>query len=135
MTVDEAIQGLRGYCKPWDAGGAGGNDLASGIKVVLAEVERLRGLLLCASCDTDKPGGPNPAVICRECTVEAVAVAWTCISHRRGEREREDPFQVVARLQAEHVESKAQDWGVETERLICKAAKTTKGKQDEKRMG
>ncbi len=42
MTLDEAIQGLRGYCKPWDEGGAGHNTLTAEIKVVLAEVKRLR---------------------------------------------------------------------------------------------
>ncbi len=56
MTIDEAIEGLRGYCEPYEAGGAGHSTLTAEIKVVLAGVKRLREDLkatTCPRCEVD----------------------------------------------------------------------------------
>lgn len=35
------------------------------------EIKRLKRLNECACCATDKPDGPNPALMCRQCAKEA----------------------------------------------------------------
>ncbi len=50
MTLDEAIKGLRGYCKPYEEGGAGHSTLTAEIKIVLAEIRRLQFSPNCHAC-------------------------------------------------------------------------------------
>lgn len=42
MNITEATEGLEGYCKPWEAGGAGNNSLTAEIRVVLDDHAKLR---------------------------------------------------------------------------------------------
>lgn len=44
-TIDDAIKGLKGYCKPYDQGGAGASALTQDIKAVLTEIERLHAIV------------------------------------------------------------------------------------------
>ena len=96
MTVDEAIEGLRRYAfTSWEDGGPGHSTLTAKIKVVLAEIERLREVLQ-SIAEGEPPGR---------------AQTWPGFA-RRLQREaaeaaaKEDPFLTVARLQAEHKEKK-----------------------------
>ena len=74
VELQKAFTELRDYCDH-NHGGKGGSYLANWIHLVLAEVKRLQHLCLCSSCATDRPGGPNPALICRECAREEIEKA------------------------------------------------------------
>lgn len=52
--LNRAIQRLRGYCKPYDQGGAGGSNHTGHIELVLDEVERLK--TIAAGHPTTKDG-------------------------------------------------------------------------------
>lgn len=93
--MNDDMQAIADFCQQAVAddrcSGAFGKEVEQRLVDQQAEIERLRSAAdgLCVSCQTDRDGGPMPAILCRDCAAKSVSGLRAEINDLRAENAHE----------------------------------------------